>query len=183
MYNIKIQGALRVKTLNKVKILALVNFLILGGVLSIIPFYIHAQWIAGPMVNALLILTLFVVGAREALILSLVPSLMALSGGLIPAVLAPVIPFIMLSNIIFIYLIDRFSLMFKNSDRSYWIGLFVASFSKFIFLYFSVNIISKLLIKQELLANVAQMMSWTQFFTAFSGGMIAFIFLKFIKRI
>ncbi len=174
---------IKTKTLSKINALALVRFLVLGGVMSIVPFYIHIQWITGPMVNALLILALFIIGIREAFILALIPSLMALSGGLIPAILAPVVPFIMLSNLIFIYLIDRFSLILKNSDKSYWLGLFIASFTKFIFLYLSVNIISKILIKQELIVKVAQMMSWPQFFTAFSGGMIAFLFLKFIKRI
>jgi hypothetical protein len=177
VYNIK------AKTLSKTNTLVLTRFLILVGFVSLIPFYIHAQWIAGPMVNALLILALFIVGTREAFILALIPSLMALSGGLIPLILAPVVPFIMFSNIIFIYLIDRFSILLKNSDKSYWLGLFIASFTKFIFLYFSVNVIAKILINQELIAKVAQMMAWPQFFTAFSGGMIAFIFLKFIKRI
>lgn len=174
---------IKIKTLSKVNTLALTRFLVLGSIMTIIPFYIHIQWITGPMVNALLILVLFIVGVREAFILALIPSLMALSGGLIPVILAPVVPFIMLSNVIFIYLIDRFYFAFKNSNYSYWTGLLIASFSKFIFLYFSVNIISKILIKQELVMKVAQMMTWPQFFTAFSGGMIAFIFLKFIKRI
>jgi len=174
---------IKIKNLTKINISSLGLFLILSSFIMVTPFYVHAQWITGPIVNALLILTLLIVGVREAMILSLVPSLMALSGGLIPVILAPIVPFIMVSNIVFIYLIDKTLFIFKNSNYSYWFSVFLASFVKFIFLYFSVNIISKLLIKQELILKISQMMTWTQFFTAFTGGMIAFMILKLLKRI
>jgi len=170
-------------TIERINLLAITKFLGLAFLISLIPFYIHLQYFSGPLINAILIITLFIVGVREAFILALVPSLMALSGGLLPSILAPLIPFIMLSNVIFIYLIDRFFFIFRSDKYSYWFSLFIASLAKFLFLYFSLNIISKILIKEDLILKVAEMMSWPQFFTAFSGGMIAFIFLRFIKRI
>jgi hypothetical protein len=50
-------------------------------------------------------------------------------------------------------------------------------------LILSVNIISGLLLKNELAVKVAQMMSWPQFATAITGGMIAWAILRWLKRI
>jgi len=54
---------------------------------------------------------------------------------------------------------------------------------KFLFLFFNTTLIVKLLMKQELAIKVAQMMSWPQFFTAAIGGMLAFMALKWLKRV
>ncbi len=167
----------------KVNVRVLTQFLFLAGVAIILPFLIHLQWLTGPIVNAILILVLFLVGIRSALVVAIVPSLMALAGGLLPAVLAPAVPFIMISNVIYILCLDRIYEAMKSVDRGYWLGVIVGSSIKFLFLFFSVNLISKLLIKQELMAKVAQMMSWTQLATAVTGGMIAWIVLKWLKRL
>lgn len=170
------------KTLTQVNVQALTGFLGLAMVATILPFYIHLQWITGPIINAILIIALFIVGIRSALVICLVPSLMALSGGLLPAVLAPAIPFIMISNVIFVITIEFVYSNFKDDNTGYWVGVGAAAFLKFIFLYASVNLIGGLLIKQELIIKVAQMMSWPQFITALLGGLIAYVFLKFLKR-
>jgi hypothetical protein len=148
---------------------------------SVLPFFIHIQFISGPFVNALLIIILFLCGIRTAVIACLLPSMMALAGGLLPAVLAPVIPFIMISNVIFIFLIDFFYRRTLDNQKGYWIGVFIGAAVKFTFLYISVNFINQLLIKKELLGVVIQMMSWPQFVTALTGGVIAWLFLKWLK--
>ena len=158
------------------------KFLILGSAATVLPFLIHIQWLTGPIVNAILILILFLVGIRSAFVICLVPSLMALSGGLLPAILAPVVPFIMISNVIFVLTIDYFYNNIKDTKKSYWIGVVAGAFLKFIFLLISVEFIKNLLIKQELAVKVAQIMSWPQFATVIVGGMIAFIVLKFLKK-
>lgn len=173
---------IKIKTMEGVNVKTMVSFLGFAGVATILPFYIHLQWFTGPIVNAILILVLFLVGIRSALVLCLIPSLMALSGGLLPAVLAPVVPFVMISNTILVLSIDWFYNNFKDENKGYWIGLFVGATVKFLFLFFSVNIIGKLLIKQELVAKVAQMMSWPQLATAITGGFIAWVILKWLKR-
>ena len=162
---------------------AIAQFLGLAGVATTLPFFIHLQWVTGPIINAILIITLFLVGIRSALVVCLVPSLMALSGGLLPAVLAPVIPFIMISNVVLVLSVDYFYNAFRNNRRGYWLGVITGALLKFIFLYLSVIWISKLLIKQELVAKVAQMMSWPQFATAVIGGMIAWLVLKWLRRL
>jgi len=171
------------KSLTAVNVKALTSFVMLSGIAIFLPFFIHLQWITGPIVNAILIITLFLVGIRSAMVLAFVPSLMALSGGLLPAVLAPAVPFIMISNIIFILTVDYIYHNFKDENKGYWLGIVVGAGLKFIFLILSVNFIAKLLIKQELVVKVAQMMSWSQFATAVLGGMIAWAILKWLKRI
>ena len=170
------------QVLSRYNYINLGQFLILASIPIVLPFFVHIQWLTGPIVNATLIMALFLVGIRGALLLCLIPSMMALSGGLLPAILAPVVPFIMLSNTIFILSIDYFYNKIRNENIGYWSGLVVASFLKFIFLFLSVNVISNLLIKQELILKVAQMMSWPQFFTAIIGGIIAWVFLKKLKK-
>jgi len=169
----------------RVNVRAMTQFLALAGVATILPFYFHVQWITGPVINAIFILTLFLVGVRSALVICLVPSLMALSGGLLPAVLAPVAPFIMIGNVILVLTIDYASRhqITSNNAKNYLIGVAVGAGLKFVFLYFSIDFIARLLIKQELAVKVAQMMSWPQFYTAVIGGMIAWAFLKWLKRI
>ncbi|MEA3398732.1 MAG: iron hydrogenase [Patescibacteria group bacterium] len=160
-----------------------VQFLGLAGVAIILPFLINLQWVTGPIVNAILIITLFMVGIRSALVLCLIPSMMALAGGLLPGVLAPIIPFIMIGNVILVLSVDWFYNNFKNGAQGYWLGVLIGASLKFTFLYLSVDFISGLIIKQELAAKIAQMMSWTQLATALTGGMLAWVIIKYLKRI
>ena len=162
---------------------SMAQFLGLASVATLLPFFIHLQWVTGPIINAILIFTLFLVGVRSALVLCLIPSLMALSGGLLPAILAPVVPFIMISNVILVLSIDWVYNRAKDPAKGYSLGVLIGAGLKFLFLLASVNFIGRLLIKQELVIKVAQMMSWPQFATAVTGGMIAWVALKWLKRI
>lgn len=170
------------QALARVNVRSLSQFIALAGAAMFMPFFIHLQWISGPVINAILILILFLVGIRSAMVIALVPSLIALAGGLLPAVLSPVVPFIMISNAIFVISIDRIYDWSKNTSRGYWTGVLIGAFLKFIFLYVSVSFITKLLIKQELAVKVAQMMSWPQLITAVLGGLIAWLVLKWLRR-
>ncbi len=158
-------------------------FLAIAGSATLLPLFLHIQWMTGPFVNAMLIIMLFLVGIRSALVLCMLPSLAALAGGLLPAPLAPVVPFIMIGNAIYILLIEFFYSRSKDQEKGYWYGVAAGSAGKFLFLYGSVTIIVRLVLKQELAVKVAQMMSWPQLATAATGGMLAWIFLKWIRRI
>ncbi|MEI7452114.1 MAG: ECF transporter S component [Candidatus Falkowbacteria bacterium] len=149
--------------------------------ISVLPFFIHSQFISGPFINALLIVILFLCGIRTAVVAALIPSMMALAGGLLPAVLAPTVPFIMISNVGFILLIDFCYKNTVNNQKGYWLGVAAGAVLKFTFLYISVNFIGQLLTRKEFLEVVVQMMSWTQFATALMGGIIAWAFLKWLK--
>jgi len=173
----------REQALQRVDTAAIAQFLALAGTATILPFFIHLQWITGPVINAILILALFLLGIRSALVICLIPSLMALSGGLLPAVLAPVVPFIMIGNVILVLAVEWLYTGLKDEDTGYWSGVVLGAALKFAFLWLSVGVISELLIKQSLVGKVAQMMSWPQFATAVTGGLIAFGVLKWLKRI
>jgi riboflavin transporter len=162
---------------------AIAQFISLASVATFLPFIIHIQWITGPIINALLILILFIVGIRAAMLMCLIPSLMALAGGLLPAVLAPVIPFIMISNVIFILSIDYFYRTAKKQFNGYWIGVMVGGTLKYLFIWFNANLMISLILKKELGVAVAKMVSWPQLATAVIGGFIAFVILKWLKRI
>ncbi len=173
----------KAKTAARVNVASLTQFLALAGVVTILPFFIHMQWVTGPLVNAILVLVLFLVGVKSAMVLSFIPSMVAMSSGLLPAILAPVVPFIMLSNVIFVLSIDFVYNRMKDNNKGFWVGALVASLLKFIFLLSSVSLISNLLLKSELAIKVSQMMSWPQFATAMTGSMLAWMILKYLRRI
>ena len=172
---------LKEKTFERVNVNAIAQFAGLASVAMFLPYLIHVQWITGPIVNAVLIVTLLKFGFRNAIAIAVVPSLMALSGGLLPIVLAPVVPFIMIGNMILISCVDWSYNNFKDKVKGYWFGVLLGASLKFLFLFFSVNIISGLLIQQELAVKVAQMMSWPQLYTALLGGVIAWGVWKRMK--
>jgi hypothetical protein len=171
------------KVITGVNTRVLTQFLALAGIATFLPFIIHLQWLTGPIVNAILIITLFLIGIRSALFLCVIPSLMALSGGLLPAVLAPILPFIMIGNMLMVLSVDWLYTNIKNDKKGYWLGVVTGAGLKFVWLLFSLNIVKNLLIKQELAIKVAQIFSWPQFATAITGGLIAWAVLKWLKRI
>jgi riboflavin transporter len=167
----------------KVDAAAITQFISLAAVTTFLPFVIHVQWITGPIINALLILILFIVGIRAALLMSLVPSVMALAGGLLPAVLAPVVPFIMIGNVIFILSIDYFYRAAKKELNGFWIGVVVGGALKYLFIWFNANLMISLILRKEMAVAVIRLVSWPQFVTAVAGGAIAWVILKWLKRI
>jgi len=146
---------LKENILEKVNVGAIAQFMVLASLATFLPFFIHQQFLTGPIVNAILILTLFLCGIRSAITLALIPSLMALSGGLLPAVLAPVVPFIMISNCILIFTIEYLYKKFEQAKGGYWIGLLAGAGLKWVFLLSTTGLISRLLLKQELAVKVA----------------------------
>ncbi len=171
----------KAEALTKVNVRWLTQFIALAAVAVILPFFIHLQWITGPIINAILILALIIVGFRSALLIALLPSLIALGSGLLPVILAPAVPFIMISNVILVLAVDYFWQNRKKDFKAYWRGVIVGAGLKFIFLFLSIDLIAKLLIKQQLATAIAQMMGWTQFATAIAGGIIAWLILKFLR--
>jgi riboflavin transporter len=167
----------------KIDVSAIAQLLGLSLTATFLPFVIHIQWVTGPLVNALLILILFIVGIRSALVMCFVPSLMALAGGLLPFALAPVIPFIMLGNVIFILSVDYFYKSAKKENNGFWIGVVVGAALKYLFIWFNANLMTTFFLRDTLGVAVARLISWPQFATAVAGGAIAWVILKWLKRI
>lgn len=157
--------------LGRAQVLAFAKFCALLALAVIMPLA-KQQLITGSGVNATLFLAAAMLGPEGALLIGLVPSLVSISIGLLPAVLAPMIPFIMVGNTILI-------IAFNNlRRRNYWGAVLISSLLKFLFLYSTSSLVINLLLKKEIAAQVALMMSWPQLLTALIGGAIAWFILK-----
>jgi len=137
---------------------------------------IKNQFITGPLVNTCLYLAAFLLSPQEAILTGLFPSLIALTIGLLPIPLAPMVPFIMTANAL---LVLAFSFWQK---RSFWQAIFLASLVKYLFLQTTSLAVAKLIAEKPLVHRAMGMMSWPQLLTALAGGIIAFGLLKFLKK-
>ena len=146
------------------------QFAVIVGIATIAPL-LKQQAVTGSLVNAMLFVAVVVLGAKGAILAALTPSLIALSVGLLPVVLAPMIPFIMVGNVILILAFDYLR------KKSYWLAAVFASVLKFLFLFSTSSVVIDLLIKKELSSAVAGMMNLPQLFTALGGSLLAFLFL------
>jgi hypothetical protein len=166
--NNKIMENEKCLVLDRRRAIFITRFVFLAGIATIAPLF-HQQIITGPIVNATLFAAAIFLGTTSGILIGLIPSLIAFSVGILPIPLAPVMPYIMLSNII---LILTFGFL---KDKNYWLAVGVSSFLKFIFLFGSSSFIISLLLKKELAQNTVAMMSWPQLVTALAGGILAWI--------
>lgn len=155
---------------------SVITFVILLGIASAAPL-IGNQFVTGSIVNATLLIAVSLLGMRNGLLIGLIPSSIALATGLLPPVLAPMIPFIIVGNAI---LVVTFGYL---RNKNYWLGLVSGSVLKFAFLFGTSSIVINLLINQKMAASVAMMMSWPQLVTAIVGGLLAYSFLRGIKKL
>ncbi|MDD4607095.1 MAG: iron hydrogenase [Patescibacteria group bacterium] len=162
--------------IDKVKTNTLAQFSTLLALSAILPLF-HQQTVTGPLVNAILFIATIMLGVPSAMLIALIPSVIALSVGLLPAILAPAIPFIMLSNVLLVLIFNSL----KNNN--YWLGIISASLIKFGFLFISSHFIIKTLVQIPVAQKVSAMLSYPQLFTALIGGMLAYIILKLMKKI
>lgn len=169
MKNIKAQSLIDFKAI------PLVQFSVFLSLSLVAPLLGH-QLITGPIINAILFISVMTLGLRTGILLSFLPSLIALSTGILSLALAPIIPFIILGNIL---LVVSFHYL-KN--KNYLFGIISASFLKFAFLYISSSLLFNLFLKKELAGKIAVTMGWIQFLTAIIGGILAFFVLKFLSE-
>ncbi len=139
-----------------------------------LPSIIHQQAITGPLVNAILLIAVMVLNPSSALMIGLIPSVVALSRGLLPLPLAPMVPFIMLSNSIYIF---TFS---KLYTKSYLLAVIAAASFKFGLLNGVSQWILPSLLPNKFLTKASLMMSWPQLVTALAGGFIAWLVVRVI---
>lgn len=161
--------------LTKTTVLSFVQFLTLIGVATVAPFF-HNQIITGSFVNATLFISTLSLGTRRATFVALLPSVIAVSIGTLPVVLAPAVPYIMVSNIILIFT------FYYLKGKNYWLAAICASVLKFSFLYVSNVFIIRSLVQGEIAAKVSMMLSWPQLVTALIGSMLAFGVYGWFRR-
>ncbi len=158
--------------LNKENAISVALFIVAIGVVTLAPL-LNQQIITGTIVNAVLFTATMILGMRAGIMIGIFPSVIALSTGLLPLVLAPMIPFIMLGNALLVFIFN----LLKN--RNYWLAVMVSSFFKFSFLSAGSWIVVRLIVEENVARNIIMMMSWPQLATALMGGLLSFSFLKF----
>jgi len=156
---------------NGIKIATLAQFLVLLSVAIFAPLT-HNQIITGSLVNATLFIAAATLGLEAAIMIGILPSFFALLAGTLPMTLAPLIPFIILSNAV---LIITFTYLKKTN---YWLKMIVAAGLKFIFLSVISLLVIKLLFTGKIAIAAATMLSWPQLLTALIGGVLAFAILQ-----
>lgn len=169
---IKIQAI----TIQKQAIVQLIQFSALL-VFSIFAPLLKMQSLTGPLVNATLFLSTVLLGVRQGILIGSVSSSVALSIGLLPIFLSPMIPFIIISNMLLVLVFDYLR------RKNYWLGVVSASLSKFLFLFLTSSAVINFLVKEEMIIKLASIMGVPQLFTALTGGVIAFGALKIIKKV
>jgi hypothetical protein len=162
--------------INRIRISALVKFSALLAVVIFAPLF-HNQIITGSLVNAALFIAVITLGLREAILISILPSLFALTTGTLPVILAPITPFIMLSNVLLVLVFNSL----KNVN--YWWKIFSAALIKFIFLFAAASWAINILFHKELPAALLTIFSWPQLLTALIGGVLAYLVTRNIKPI
>ncbi len=151
-----------------------VKFIVLLAIVFFVPLSGN-QLITGPLINAALFVSAFIFGVRGAIIIAVIPSIMALSTEILPSVMAPMIPFIIIGNIVLVT-------VFVKLKKNYWIAVISASIAKSILLYTTSWFLFNIFLSGETAIKFVAIMGWPQLGTALAGGAIAHIFLKNIKK-
>lgn len=139
------------------------------------------QFLVGPIVNTVLLITAFICGTKWGLITGLLTPVMALLVGQLAAPLAPFIPFIAIGNMIYVLIFG----VLKTDKIKRIIGIIAGSLAKFIFLYFSAVKLTGLFnlnIPPKVLSNLAVAMGIPQLITALAGGIFALVIIEILVR-
>ena len=145
------------------------------------------QPITGPLINAMLFITATLFGNLAGIILGCLTPTAALIRGQLPPVLAPMVPFIALGNIVLV-LTYNFVIRQKSFKKNHlqsinkYVGVLLAAFFKFVFLYLSVKIILPVVLNIPLHSKIAVLMTTPQFITAIIGGIIALMMVRILLK-
>ncbi len=135
------------------------------------------QYVTGPLVNALLLLTLEWCGVSQALVVGMVTPMGAAVRGILPLPLWVMIPFIAVGNAVFVGIFH----VLRGRNRA--VALVVAAVAKFAWLYGVVTVLAAWPLQVSVGGHVAtvaipqaiaNMMRWPQLGTALVGGILAF---------
>jgi riboflavin transporter len=151
-------------------------FIFLLAVAILAPF-LRIQLITGSVVNATLFIATFILGLGAGILISFLPSLVSAAVGLLPLPLLPMIPYIIIGNIILVVLFRVLK------SKNFLIGVVLGSSTKFLFLFLSSSYIISFFIHKSLPFPIISTMAWPQLVTALIGGVIAFCLTGFLKRL
>lgn len=140
------------------------------------------QFLVGPMINCILILTAFICGKWWGIGVGILTPLLALFVGQLATPLAPFIPFIMIGNFLFVFL---FSLFKEGQPLKKCIGIIIGALAKYAFLTLAATkLISLFSLKfpPKVVEKLAISMSIPQLITALVGGAFALIIIKLLTK-
>jgi len=152
-------------------------FSLLTILMVYLPAVIRFQPITGSLINMFLVLAVFTIGFRGAILLGIMPSFFALSSGLLPLPLALMVPFIITGNVILI------AIYHYLGRKNFGATIVAAAFAKFLLLFASASLLISFLPEGKQILPLISMMSWVQFLTAVSGGILAYLVLFFLKKL
>ena len=146
------------------------------------------QPVTGPLINAMLFITATLFGNLAGIILSCLTPTAALIRGQLPPVLAPMVPFIAVGNIVLVLTYNfvvrqKFFKKIHLQSINKYVGISFAAFFKFFFLYLSVKIILPVILNIPLPSKIAVLMTTPQFITAVIGGIIALVMVKILLKV
>jgi hypothetical protein len=142
------------------------------------------QYITGPLVNALLIITVETLGVAPALWVGVAPSVVAWGSGVLPAPLLVMIPFIVAGNAI---LAATHGVLRRIN---YWLGVVIGAVLKCAWLWMAVTFVTVRPFSLQIDGAVrpvsippamVAMMTWPQLATALAGGALAFGLLNALR--
>ncbi|OPJ59345.1 ECF transporter S component [Clostridium oryzae] len=132
------------------------------------------QFMVGPLINAILLITTFVCGTIWGISIGILTPILAWAVGQLPSPMAPFIPFIIIGNIIFVL---AFGLL-KSKSYGKYLGILIGSILKFAFLSLSARklvALFKLAIPSKVANKLIIMMGIPQLITALIGGILALV--------
>ncbi len=129
------------------------------------------QPVTGPAVNAMLLLAAMLVGMGSGVFVGVFTPVIAFYRGILPPVLAPMVPFIAISNALFVIV---FVLL---RSRNVFLALGVAAVVKFAVLATAVRVFVP-----DVPPPVAAMMGTPQLITAIAGGLVALAVYRLVIR-
>ncbi|GAB6109655.1 ECF transporter S component [Fusibacter bizertensis] len=141
-----------------------------------IGFNQFAQPAVGPLVNMTLIIAAIIVGPFPAIIIGCLTPLVAFFLGIMP--LLPVVPFIMIGNILYVLVFSLFE--GKVGQFSSWIGIIVAAVIKAGFLAISIRYLIVLFV-EKVPPKLIVAFSLPQLYTAIIGGVLAIIISHYLS--
>jgi len=127
------------------------------------------QFVTGTIVNASLLVSVALFGLGGAISLCFIPSIISLFTGLLPFVMAPMIPFIIMGNVLLVLVFDLLR------RRNFFLGVVPGALLKFSFLFLTSNYLIHFFVKEAVASKIAVMMSWPQLVTALLGGAVAYV--------
>jgi len=153
-----------------------INFAVTLLLIIVAPLF-QNQLVTGTIVNAILVSSVFLFGFNGAFLLVFIPSMISVFLGLLPVAMAPMIPFIFLGNFIFI---STVSILKK---KNILVAGSIAAALKALFLFISSYVLFNFFASGVSVKVVSSMMGYMQLLTALLGVVVAYGFLKIIKRV